>query len=58
LVILKDGKIVCEKSADTLSRKQKMVGKFMAKRQGKNADEVLQEYTFITGDAIAGGCNG
>src|SRR5450432_1352620 len=53
LVILKDGKIIYEKSANNLSRKQRMVGKFIAKRQGKNADEVLQDYTFTTRDRIA-----
>jgi hypothetical protein len=54
LVILKDGKIAYEKLANNLSPKQKIDGKFVAKRQVKNADEVLQEYRSITGDAIAG----
>lgn len=53
LVILKDGKIIYEKSVNNLSRKQKMVAKFIARRQGKNADEVLQDYTFTTRDQIA-----
>lgn len=53
LVIFKDGKIVYEKSVNNLSRKQKMIGKFIAKRRGINADEVLQDYTFTTRDRIA-----
>jgi len=53
LVILKDGKIVHEKLENNLSRKQKMIGKFIAKRQGKNTDEFLQDYTFTTRDRIA-----
>lgn len=53
LVILKNGEIVYEKSENNLSRKQKMVGKFIAKRQGKSAEEVLQDYTFTTRDRIA-----
>ena len=53
LVILKNGKIVYEKSENNLSQKQKMVGKFIARRQGKNPDEFLQDYTFTTRERIA-----
>ena len=38
LVILKDGKIIYEKAENNLSRRQKMIGKFIAKRQGKDAE--------------------
>ncbi len=53
LLVLKDGKIVYEKEENDLSRKQKMVGKFIAKRQGKDVDEMLQDYTISTHGAIA-----
>ncbi len=53
LLVLKDGKIVYEKEENDLSRKQKMVGKFIAKRQGKDTDEMLQDYTINTRGAIA-----
>ncbi|MEP7229424.1 MAG: serine hydrolase domain-containing protein [Ginsengibacter sp.] len=53
LLILKDGKIVYEKEENDLSHKQKVVGKFIAKRQGKDADERLQDYTIDTHGAIA-----
>ncbi|MGH2645932.1 MAG: serine hydrolase domain-containing protein [Ginsengibacter sp.] len=53
LVILKDGKIIYEKAENHLSGKQKMIGKFIAKRQGKDAEEVLQNYTFTTRQPIA-----
>lgn len=53
LVIMKNGKIVYQKAENDLSRKQKIVGKFIAKRQGKDADEMLKDYTITTYGAIA-----
>src|SRR5678810_761450 len=53
LVILKNGKIVYEKTENNLSRKQRIARKFIARRQGKNPDEFLQDYTFTTRDRIA-----
>ncbi len=53
LVIVKNGNIIYEKAENDLSRRQKMIGKFIAKRQGKDADEMLQDYTIKTHGAIA-----
>ncbi len=39
------GKLYMKNQRNTFSRKQKKIGKFIAKRQGKNAGEVLQDYT-------------
>ena len=36
-----------------MSRKQKVIGKFVAKRQGKDVDEILKDYTFTTRASIA-----
>ncbi len=53
LVILKDGKIIYENSQNDLSPKQKMVVKFIAKRQGKDPGQLLKDYDFTTKAAIA-----
>ncbi len=53
LVILKDGKIIYKNAENDLSRRQKFIGKFMAKRQGKDPEEVLQDYNGTTHTAIA-----
>jgi CubicO group peptidase (beta-lactamase class C family) len=53
LVILKDGKIIYEKAENDLSRRQKIIGKFIAKRQGKDPGKLLENYTFTTKAAIA-----
>lgn len=53
LVIYKDGKVVYSNAENDLSRKQKMIGKFIAKRQGKDADEMLQDFTITTRERIA-----
>ncbi len=53
LVLVKDGRIIYEKARNDLSRKQKMVIKFMAKRQGRNANEMLQDYSGISRTNIA-----
>lgn len=53
LVVFKDGKIVYNHAENDLTRKQKMIGKFIAKKQGKDADEMLQDFTFTTRERIA-----
>ncbi len=53
LVIYKDGRLVYSNAENNLSRRQKMVGKFIAKRQGKDADEMLQDFTITTKERIA-----
>ncbi|MEP6583244.1 MAG: serine hydrolase domain-containing protein [Ginsengibacter sp.] len=53
LLILKDGKIVYEKAENALSGKQRMVAKFIARKQGKDANEVLKDYTIETHGPIA-----
>lgn len=53
LVILKDGKIIYEKAENHLSRRQKFIEKFIAKRQGKDPEEMLHDYNGTTHTAIA-----
>jgi len=51
LILYKDGKMVYSKGVSELSAKQKMVGKILAKRQGKTAD--FSDYTATTKQQIA-----
>ena len=51
LVVYKDGKVVYSNAVNELSRRQKMVNKFLAKRQNKTAD--LDDYTADTKIPIA-----
>lgn len=53
LVILKNKMIIYEKAENDLSSKQKMIGKFIAKRQGKDPEQLLKDYDFTTKTAIA-----
>lgn len=53
LILVKDGKIIYEKAENDLSRKQKMIGKFIAKKQSRDADEMLQDYTGTSRASIA-----
>jgi CubicO group peptidase (beta-lactamase class C family) len=53
LLIFKDGKLVYSKAENGLSDRQIKIGKFIAKRQGKNADEMLQDFTITTKERIA-----
>jgi CubicO group peptidase (beta-lactamase class C family) len=53
LMIYKDGKIVYSHSENELTRKQKMIGKFIAKRTGKDKDEILQDFSENNKIAIA-----
>ena len=43
LVIYKDGKVVYTHSENGLNKRQKMVAKFMAKRQGKDQSEMTED---------------
>ncbi len=51
LMVYKNGKIVYTKSVNALTRRQKMAGKFMARRQGKNAN--TEDFTSSTQQMIA-----
>jgi CubicO group peptidase (beta-lactamase class C family) len=53
LMIWKDGKVVFSESKNHLNARQKMVGKMMARRQGKDASEVLEDFTPTTKERIA-----
>jgi len=44
LMIYKDGKVIYSKSENDLDKKQKMGGKFFAKKTGKDPDAVLADY--------------
>lgn len=51
LMVYKDGKIIYSHAENELSARQKRIGKFIAKRQGKEAN--LEDYTPTTKQAIA-----
>jgi len=51
LVVYKDGRIVHTKGVGDMSRRQKMVGRYLAKRAGKTAN--LDDYTIDTRQPIA-----
>ena len=51
LLVYKDGKVVYEKSVNDMSRRQKMVNKYIAKRQGRSAD--LEDYTMQSRQPVA-----
>jgi CubicO group peptidase (beta-lactamase class C family) len=53
LVIYKEGKLVYSKAENDLSDRQKRIGKFIAKRQGKDADRMMQDFTLNTKERIA-----
>ncbi len=53
LVIYKDGKLVYSRAENELTARQKRVGKFIAKRQGKDADELLQDFNAGSKERIA-----
>ncbi len=54
LILVKDGKVIYEKAENDLSRKQKMIGKFIAKRQGrqKGRGKMYKELKSIIGNEI------
>jgi len=51
LVIYKDGKFVYSKAVNEMTRRQKMAGRFIARRQGKEAN--IDDYTSSTRQMIA-----
>lgn len=53
LVIFKDGKLLYNNAVNDLSRRQKLIGKFMAKRQGKDPEEALTDFSSKTKERIA-----
>jgi CubicO group peptidase (beta-lactamase class C family) len=53
LVIYKDGKLVYNNAENEMTGRQKRIGKFIAKRQGKDADEMLQDFTAESKERIA-----
>ena len=53
LVIFKDGKIIYNHAENNLSSRQKLVGRFIAKKQGKDPEEMLQDFTSTTKERIA-----
>lgn len=53
LVLYKDGKIIYSKSANEMTRRQKMLGKFVARKKGVDADEALQDFGMDTRQRIA-----
>lgn len=53
LVLYKDGKIIYSQSANEMSRRQKVLGKFMARKRGGNADAALQDFGMDTRQRIA-----
>lgn len=53
LVIFKDGKIIYNKAENNMNNRQKAIGKFIAKRQGKDPDEALRDFSSTTKERIA-----
>ena len=53
LVIWKDGKIVYNKAENEMNNKQKMITKFIARRQGKDPAEVMKDFNSVTKEPIA-----
>ena len=53
LVILKDGKIICNNSQNNLSAIQKSALKRFAVRQRKDANEAIQNFTFTSREPVA-----
>jgi CubicO group peptidase (beta-lactamase class C family) len=53
LVIYKDGQVVYNKSVNDLSPRQKMVGRFLAKKQGKAATDSALNFTDSSKEPIA-----
>ena len=45
LMVYKDGKVVYAKSVNELTKKEKIIGKMIAKRTGKDSDEMLADFS-------------
>jgi CubicO group peptidase (beta-lactamase class C family) len=53
LVIFKDGKLLYSRAENELTGRQKRIGKFIAARQGKDADDMLQDFDISSRERIA-----
>lgn len=53
LMVWKDGKVVYSKQLNEMSGKQKMIGKFIAKRKGNDPKEAIKDFTSTTRERIA-----
>lgn len=53
LMVYKNGKIIYQHAENDLTRKQKIVGRVVARRQGKDASELLKDYNVNTKQRIA-----
>ncbi len=53
LVLFKDGKLIYSKAQNDISKKQERITRFIAKRKGKDAGELLQDFTLSTQQMIA-----
>lgn len=53
ILVEKDGQPIYSQSLNQMNGRQKAVGKFIAKRQGKDVAEVLQDFTTTTKERIA-----
>ena len=53
LVIWKDGEIVYNKAENEMNNKQKMISKFIARRQGKDPAVVLKDFNSASKEPIA-----
>ena len=53
LQVYKDGQIIYSRAENNLSQKQKMIGKFLAKKQGKDPSEMMKDFTPATRELIA-----
>ena len=51
--VFKDGKIIYTRSENSLTKKQKFIGKFIAKRQGKDPSEILKDLNPSSRELIA-----
>lgn len=52
-MIWKDGKVVYSKAENEVSSRRKRVAKFIAKRKGKDSDELLKDFSIHTRERIA-----
>jgi CubicO group peptidase (beta-lactamase class C family) len=53
LVIFKEGKIIYTHAVNELTRKQKIIGKFLAKKQGRDKDDAIKDFDGNTKERIA-----
>ena len=53
LIILKDGKIIYSHAENEMTKKQKIIGKIIAKRKGLDKNEVLKDFDTNTKERIA-----